>query len=199
MTTLLERLRADTRAQHEEMEAVFALPKDREQHREWCAIFLGFLAPLEERLIATLGEVHPFLLGRAQKAAWLREDLLALGLDRAAIDALPRCTDLPAVDTPEKALGALYVFEGSTLGGQLISRHLESVVGLKDGAGYRYFRSYGPDVGRRWKEFGALMLQHSNPRADAEIVAAANDTFARLHAWCLACDHGRTAAAVRQE
>lgn len=184
MTTLLERLRAETRTQHEEMEAVFALPGDREQHREWCAIFLGFLAPLEERLAATWGREHPFLAGRLGKAAWLREDLLALGLNPAAIEALPRCTELPAIDTPEKALGVLYVFEGSTLGGQLISRHLENVVGLKDGVGYRYFRSYGPEVGRRWKAFGALLLQHSNPRADPEIVAAANDTFARLYAWC---------------
>lgn len=185
MTTLLERLRAETRAQHEEMEAVFALPRDREQHREGCAIFLGFLAPLEERLIATLGAAHPLLADRTQKAAWLREDLCALGLSQTEIDALPRCTELPAVDTPEKALGALYVFEGATLGGQLISRHLETVVGLKEGAGYRYFRSYGPEVGRRWKEFGALLLQHSGPRADAGIVAAANDTFTRLHAWCV--------------
>lgn len=197
MTTLLERLRAETRAQHEEMEAVFALPGDREQHREWCAIFLGFLAPLEERLAATLGQAHPLLAGRLGKAAWLREDLLALGWNRAAVDALPRCAELPAVGTPEKALGALYVFEGATLGGQIISRHLENVVGLKDGAGYRYFFSYGPEVGRRWKEFGALLLQHSDPRADAEMVAAANDTFARLHAWCLARGMERAAAASR--
>jgi heme oxygenase len=83
-------------------------------------------------------------------------------------------------------LGALYVFEGATLGGQLISRHLEEKLGLRDGAGYRYYRSYGPDVGRRWQEFRALLQEHATTGSDDAIVASAADTFERLHAWCTA-------------
>jgi heme oxygenase len=187
--TLLERLRAETRTRHEQMEAAFALPDTREQHRRWTAAFLGFLEPLEREIAAALGPNHRFIAGRT-KAAWLREDLRALGMDEAGIAALPRGDDLPALDTNAGILGVLYVFEGATLGGQLISRHLEEKLGFRDGAGYRYFRSYGPETGRRWQEFRALLLENSGPGADDAMVAAANDTFERLLAWCLA-SHGR--------
>ena len=87
-------------------------------------------------------------------------------------------------------LGALYVFEGATLGGQLISRHLEEKLGMRDGVGYRYYRSYGADVGRRWQEFRGLLLKQSMAGSDDAIVAAAVDTFERLRAWCVT-DHER--------
>lgn len=182
--TLLERLRAETRAQHEQMEATFALPATREDHCRWTAAFLGFLEPFERQVAEALGPDHRFTTGRA-KAGWLREDLDAMGLSSAQVAALPRCTDLPALDSEARILGALYVFEGATLGGQLISRHLEEKLGFHDGGGYRYFRSYGPEVGRRWQEFRALLLENSASGGDDLIVASANDTFERLHTWCL--------------
>lgn len=181
--TLLERLRAETRPQHEEMEATFALPATRDEHRRWLAMFLGFVEPLERQAAAALGPGHRFTSGRA-KAGWLREDLRALGLDETEIAALPRCTDLPALDTEARLLGALYVFEGATLGGQLISRHLEEKLGLRGGAGYRYYCSYGPDTGRRWQEFRGLLLAQSAAGDDDAIVAAATETFEGLRAWC---------------
>ncbi len=184
MANLLERLRAETRAQHEQMEALFQLPSTRDDHRRWTALFLGFLEPLEHEIAGALGDPgHPLVAGRA-KAGWLVEDLSSLGLGESEIAALPRCADLPALDSAAQVLGALYVFEGATLGGQVISRHLESTLGLTGGAGYRYFLSYGPDVGRRWQEFRALLLAHSGPGVDEAIIASANETFARLHAWC---------------
>lgn len=188
-TTLLERLRAETRTRHEQMEAAFALPATREQHRRWTAAFLGFLEPLEREVAAAIGPNHRFIAGRT-KSGWLREDLRALGMDETGIAALPRAADLPALDSDAGILGVLYVFEGATLGGQLISRHLEEKLGFQDGVGYRYFRSYGPDTGRRWQEFRALLLASSSPGDDDAVVAAANDTFERLLSWCQA-SHGR--------
>lgn len=183
MTTLPERLRAETRGQHEQMEAIFRMPSSCEEHRQWTAAFLGFVEPLERALTATLGAEHPALVGRA-KTGWLRDDLRALGCDDRQIAALPRCADLPALDTAPRALGALYVFEGSTLGGQMISRHLETALGLSGGEGYRYFRSYGPEVGRRWQEFRALLERQGEAGGADEIVQSANDTFSKLRRWC---------------
>lgn len=185
MSSLPDRLRQETRSQHEQMESVFALPRSREELRNWVARFLGFLEPLEQAAVARLGADHPALAQRL-KSGWLRDDLQALGLDAAAVAALPRATLPAGLDAMPRLLGALYVFEGATLGGQLISKHLEQTLGLSGGAGYRYFRSYGAEAGRRWQEFRALLLQHSSPAADDQIVAGANDTFSALRVWCTA-------------
>src|SRR5688572_1762481 len=103
-TTLLERLRAETRGQHEQMEAVFALPSTRDDHRRWTARFLGFVEPLEGRMAEKLGAGHPFTSGR-NKAGWLRDDLRALGVSDAEMAAVPRCARLPALDSEAKILG----------------------------------------------------------------------------------------------
>lgn len=180
--TLLERLRAETRTQHEAMEATFPLPQTKEDHARTLKVFLGFLEPLEQRISDLLQPSHVLLRGRA-KTAWLKEDLRALGRTDEDIAALPRCSRLPPVDNLARSLGALYVFEGATLGGQIIARHVEEKLGLSEGAGYRYFRSYGSAVGRRWQEFRELVLHHSTPEADADCIASASDTFAKLGAW----------------
>jgi heme oxygenase len=182
MTTLPERLRAETRAQHEQMEAGFGLPLTREEHARWCAMFLGFLEPLEARLAALLGDEHRFLSGR-RKSGWLRQDLRALGWDEESVAALPRAEFLPVTDTAAQALGVMYVFEGATLGGQVIARHLETKLGFAGGEGYRYCASYGAEVGRRWQAFRGFLLEASGTEAD-QAVAAARDTFSRLQAWC---------------
>ena len=56
-------------------------------------------------------------------------DLSALGLLRSEIDALPLCRDAAGLaGSLEHALGSLYVLEGSTLGGRIITRALRCVV-----------------------------------------------------------------------
>lgn len=182
MSGLPERLRAETHAQHQRIESAFALPRTREEHRRRTEVFFGFVEPLERNVNVTLGEPHPLTAGRA-KTGWLRADLRAQGLTDAAIDALPRCPDLPDVSTPAQALGALYVFEGATLGGQIISRHLEQELGYTNGEGYRYFQSYGPDAGRKWQEFRGFLQQPAEPAAADRTVAAAGETFSKLQAW----------------
>jgi heme oxygenase len=182
MSGLPERLRAETQAQHQQLEAAFALPRTRQEHRQRTAMFFGFLEPLEREIAVTLGEAHPLTTGRV-KSGWLHADLRAHGLSEADIAGLPRCDHLPDVSTPEKALGALYVFEGATLGGQIISRHLEKELGYTSGEGYRYFQSYGPETGRRWREFRSFLQQPVSASTADHTVATAGETFSKLHAW----------------
>ncbi len=164
------------------MEAAFALPRTREEHRQRTGMFLGFLEPLERQVTRTLGESHPLTAGRA-KTGWLQDDLRAHGLSDTAIATLPRCADLPDVSTPERALGALYVFEGATLGGQIISKHLEQELGYAGGQGYRYFQAYGPETGRRWQAFRGFLQQPEAAAAADDTVATAGETFSKLQAW----------------
>ena len=90
---------------------------------------------------------------------------------------------LPPAQTRTEILGVAYVLEGATLGGQFISRHLEQTLGFSGGQGYRFFRSYGPEVGPRWQAFRAELARASSPETDDIIVAAAQSGFDSLHAW----------------
>ncbi|RYY93647.1 MAG: biliverdin-producing heme oxygenase, partial [Chitinophagaceae bacterium] len=76
--------------------------------------FYGFYAPLETAIEERLPAGLLPDLGLRRKAALLLSDLEALGKPVAGI---PLCA-APSLDSPDAALGALYVLEGSTLGGR---------------------------------------------------------------------------------
>ena len=73
-------------------------------------------------------------------------------------------------------LGALYVLEGSTLGGRLIARHLQPTFGFRDGKGDAYFRGHGDQTGALWREITAAIA--ALPEGDSpEVIEAAKRTF----------------------
>lgn len=178
---LLDMLKRETRASHEQLERLNPLPTTRADYAAQLAAFYGFVAPWEERLAATLPESDSIRAGRA-KRAWLEADLAYFGYDLAAI---PRASgdELPATASRPAILGAAYVLEGSTLGGLMISQHVERTLGLAGGEGYRFHRSYGPQVGAQWQAFRAELLRASSPENDPVIVQAARETFDLIHDW----------------
>jgi heme oxygenase len=88
------------------------------------------------------------------------------------------------LETTAQLFGCLYVLEGATLGGQIITRHLHASLGLTPETGAAFFAGYGARTGSRWKEFGthlsAFALQSGSGDA---IVASANSTFETLDLW----------------
>ncbi len=95
----------------------------------------------------------------------------------------------------------MYVLEGSTLGGTMISRRLRQSLGLHPGSGggAQFFFSYGPQVGRMWRDFTAALEAYSEGNAhgkDEEIVASAQATF-RLHGRVAAGHPSATLGGVR--
>ncbi len=86
----------------------------------------------------------------------------------------------------QQALGCLYVLEGSTLGGQVVTRYLAGVPSMEDVTWFSFFSSYGAEVGPMWQEFGEFLTVHA--RGDDEaIVRAACETFTTLACW-LRCE-----------
>ena len=59
----------------------------------------------------------------------MKSDLASLGVlpKDLALEAI--CTNLPNLNTPAERMGYLYVIEGSTLRGRIISAHLEKTLG----------------------------------------------------------------------
>lgn len=123
--------------------------------------------------------------GRSRLAV-LAADLGRLGMTSGEIAALPLCPGASGLaGSAGRVLGSLYVMEGSTLGGQMISRALSHepwAAGL-GAAGLGYFNPYGPRTGVMWREFRAALDAFSGEDGDVEIIGGALDTFALLQDW----------------
>ncbi|KTC61955.1 biliverdin-producing heme oxygenase [Pseudomonas savastanoi] len=184
---LLAALRAETSQLHVKLERrmpFFSSALDHALYLRLLKAYYGFYAPLEAVL-------HDSALMPAEltpqdrvKTAVLVEDLRALGLSDDDIRQLPRCEQLPAVDSPGSCLGVMYVLEGATLGGQVLRREINRRLGLDEQSGAAFLDVYGADTGPRWKAF----LNHLDavPRevvfTDAAAFAA-HSTFACFEQW----------------
>ena len=181
--TLLSRLRSETSPYHEALEQnafnqalrVGTLTAAETAH--FLAKMYGFLVPYETALQQHAAEFSP---------AWAVPERLRAHLIREDFDqtdmapALPLCPAMPPLHTRLQLLGALYVVEGSTLGGQVITRQLAQVgIPLRT-----YFTGYGARTGPRWKSFCQLLTETATSAADQnEIVTSACLTFQRLDQW----------------
>ena len=143
--------------------------------------FYGFFAVWEPAAALALGDDEFFRNRR--KLPLLRRDLRLLGLSDNAIDSLPCCAGAAdLVRNADRATGSVYVLEGATLGGKIITRH------LMDRPWYpverlSFFDPYGAKTGAMWMAFCIRAGAHSRPERDPAIVAAAVETFETIHRW----------------
>ena len=176
------RLRAETRTAHEQLESALnvleaPIPADRIVHL--LERFHGFHAALEPALRDTVPE--PLLRPRL-KLPLLEQDLQRLGIGRQRLSTLPVCSAAAGLcASAADAAGALYVLEGSTLGGRIISRSLQACHWYPPQP-LRYWDPYGNDTGRRWSETLAY-LQSLAPAGSDAIIRSAIATFDLLQAW----------------
>lgn len=105
---------------------------------------------------------------------YIKNDILALG---SKIEDLP-ATTVPVIDNAVKALGALYVMEGSIMGGSIIVKMLEKG-GVTDGVSF--FSGYGEATGPMWQTFVSVMNREAVSDAQqADMIQAANETFSHF-------------------
>jgi heme oxygenase len=182
-------LRQRTRAFHEALECkLHVLMSDEislDQYKTVQKKFYGFYKPVEERLGAVGGWDDPALqLQKRLKLPLLAGDLAFLAMDSGAIAGLPNCECLPRLGNVAEVLGCLYVLEGSTLGGRIITGHLKKVLSLDENRGCSFFNGYGDDTLRMWSLFLGILACHCEEHGDGEIVIdSACRTFSSLDQW----------------
>ena len=186
--SILKRLRTQTSERHAGLEQsmpVMAPHLSRGDYRALLAGFFGYYAPLEARLGASpVWAELAFDFFARRKASRLEKDLMALGLTVEELTRLPCCTELPELDTLPQVLGCLYVIEGATLGGQVITRHLLATHGITPETGGAFFAGYGAETGPQWQAFGAMITAAAERMGgENEIIASANRTFETLDRW----------------
>lgn len=112
----------------------------------------------------------------------LASDLETLGVGRERHDSLPLCRALALLQSDTEALGALYVVEGSALGGARIAQALRRSLLPSDGSGCRFFSNDG--VPRRaWAEVLAQLKAIGDPREESAAISGALATFQAFDAW----------------
>ncbi|MGQ0674339.1 MAG: biliverdin-producing heme oxygenase [Hyphomicrobium sp.] len=189
-SSLRWRLRDATRQHHDRLEQRLGLMErqlTRPSYRRLLEIMWGYYDPLEDALAHLEWTGTNLSFASRRKALWLAADLLDLGHTAQSLAILSRCVSLPACRSIPQGLGILYVLEGATLGGQLISRRLGPELGISPASAGRFFASYGSATGAMWQSFLASLEQAGTERAAAlAIERAALDTFATLDAWLAA-------------
>jgi heme oxygenase len=199
---ILKRLKLATSASHTTLESQLPLMKtdlSLDNYHQFVSRFFGFYAPLESQLLAAPHWQNlAFDYQARQKTPRLKQDLLSLGSSPESLAVAPQCTDLPEVTTPGHLLGCLYVIEGATLGGRVITRHLQNQLGLTPDSGGAFFDGYGAQTGSHWKAFCTMLSENADDVGDGgrqeAIVAGANRTFETLTNWLFPTSIYRTSA-----
>ena len=183
--SLLVHLKHETSASRRALEAratMLCAPITEQRYQQYCQALWGFHAPLEQsvRQLAGSCSLLPDLELRF-KLGLLTRDLAELGIATPEVE-LPVCQKLPAIDSPERAFGALYVLERWTLGNRHMHRYLSHVLPSLMGRASRFLTGYGADTQRMWTSFGEHLLAKKALDRDA-VVEAAVEIFGAGSVW----------------
>ena len=184
---ILQRLRAETSWNHSAIESQMPVLDPDLSLAIYCQLlnrFWGYYAPLEDLLRIEIDIYWPgkeYISSERAKAPLLEKDLRVFG---QSAELLERCTSLPELKTHAQVLGCLYVIEGATLGGQIISKHLLANLGLGPETGAAFFNGYGADTCLQWQSFRSFLTSNAESmNQDDEIVVSGNDIFKTLSQW----------------
>lgn len=187
VATLHAQLRSATREAHLELERHLALLSGDlsiVRYTRIIALFYGFYRPMESALrrLKVLAPHQNFPL--RERTELLKRDLLALGYALQATSELPTCIDLPDLYAAEHFAGCLYVLEGASLGGQVITRHLRERLELTDHGGTAFFTGDGAATAARWKCVLEWLehVGHSDLCME-QIITSACETFRAFVNW----------------
>lgn len=148
--------------------------------KRYIAVLQMFL-PVYESLELQIGEVldrtelgDSLEWAQRRKLATLRHDLAAL--DASPISSGQSQPISPPLSSQADALGALYVTEGATLGGQYIAPHIKQVLGTE---AVTFFEGYSSQRAMRWQQYRRILREYANVNIDAvpRIEQVAVETF----------------------
>lgn len=186
--SLIEKLKNSTQDKHKEIErnpytaTLFQPDYPLETYTGYLKKLLGFHIPFE----AAADGLDGLNVAEREKVSMLKNDLRFLNVPEDEIAAVPHCKDLPPMATAPQKIGALYVLEGSTLGGKYIKQQLEKRFGFSETGGLAYFASYGPRLMPMWLAFGQYADASAERWTEAEREEAADNarlTYDKLMDW----------------
>jgi heme oxygenase (biliverdin-IX-beta and delta-forming) len=187
---ILEKLRSRTKEVHRRLEENSVLSKITQPSfslSDYIFLlekFYAFIQPAEQLVFGMpeLSEIVPEF-ERRRKAELLISDLRYLSGSKV-VPAIRDSSISAVINSIPQALGYLYVLEGSTLGGKIISENLKNFLGIEKDSGGKYFNNYSEERGNMWKSFvGMLNSQNLNAEKEEELIVSSVNTFLKLEKW----------------
>lgn len=126
----------------------------------------------EDKIFGSLSDKYSekLQLNNRKKLALIEKDLESLSLENQAVSH-----DLK-FDNEHEALGAMYVIEGSTLGGNVIAKQLSKTEGF-DNVTFNFFGCYQENTGPMWKNFKEVLDTEVTEEHYNEVLSGAKKTI----------------------
>lgn len=152
--------------------------KNTDDYIQLLLLYYAFYSPVENNIFKYVNNnCLPGFEGRI-KSEIIRGCLRNLGAD-AYINSSPA---VPLINNCTEAFGALYVLEGSTLGGEIIARMLKANkhTNLSNEC-LTFFTVYGSNTMQMWNSFKGVLNKRFNREEDIKLgVNTANETFSKF-------------------
>lgn len=182
---ILARLKEETAHQHQETEKNVDIMREDfsiDDYRSLLIKFYSFYKPFESKMSEAISANGiEFEHSERLNLPKLEKDLRELGMSDEEIAQIETTNELPKLDSGERIFGSLYVIEGSTLGGQVISRHLKQSLGIDADSGSAFFSGYKENTRDMWMGFMEAINKFADQSNDHdEIIAGANETFEKI-------------------
>lgn len=144
---------------------------NEQDYADFLSYFYAYFSHLEKAIGPFITDTLIPNYKKRRNSGYLKRDLEAIGCGNNSLPA----TTVPIIDNYLKALGALYVMEGSVMGGQIIVKILEKQGITK---GVSFFSGYGDDTEKMWITFTKAMDEHiTDERQKKKVIRAAKETF----------------------
>lgn len=180
---MIEQIRKATWQAHADLDhSVYPIIQSvhtKEQYRRLLHVFYGYFQPVYEKLDIFIDKTILRDYNLRRRPSILLDDLMILGHPPKSIDICPR---LPSIESVPHAFGAMYVLEGSTMGGKIIAKKLIENTGLPEIC-FRFFSAYGEYNAQMWGLFAESLQHRRLEDFSSDITRTAVDTFQHFHEW----------------
>lgn len=178
--TVSEYLKQNTASYHDAAEKLFNSKKifsktfTLEDYKKIIHSNYLMLLHSEDKIFKKLDKYSEKLqLSDRMKLPLIEKDLKSLLLKKAVADS-----ELELASQHE-ALGAMYVIEGSTLGGNVIAKQLSKTDGF-DGITFNFFGCYHKNTGAMWKSFKETLDAEVHENNYDEVLSGAKKLYSFL-------------------
>lgn len=186
-TAFLQQLRSKTAHSHQliEQNSISQLLMGQSVTITQYALYLSrmynFVYGFEKMVFPLLNQYKLLQLDDRRKSHLIQADLTMM--NHSAVQPFVNDELFSAhYQTVSAALGGMYVLEGSTLGGQIISKHLSKILGDSVAGKTTYLMAYTGQTGSMWKIFLQLLCEEGEIHGNEdEIIDSAVNTFSLLN------------------
>ena len=180
-----DKIKEATLAAHQQVEKALVgkmkAIRSKDDYVDLLKIFYGYFGGLEQQIKSYINQAQLEDYSDRRKTDAIAADIKDLG---GEISVLANGSDLPIINNYLQAFGALYVIEGSILGGSIISEMMQKHLTFDGQKGLSFFNGYGEQTQQMWVNFKSSLNVAVKSEDDEQVVLqAANETFARFNNW----------------